>query len=316
MNMRTILTTTAAVLITAVSFPSAHADEQSIANVVNQMVEATRSTYDSLIVKKLQNDGAGAAKDHTSQIGFAPDTESFLRRIAFDAIAKSKRSSGDGFSLGFAPGGKGVLTVKVDTVNLSPDDEAMIVAKVLDRMMRSIRGTYTAMVVRKLQKDGSGASIEYTKSEGFIPLPAVFVRNIATIAISGQSGSTDSQFTLSLRSRWNLNPGQSLQDKFELDGWSFLANQQSTHTASGQSLRNFSWTPYAKTQNTGGTRTLRYLSADTAANQSCVTCHNTWEQREDTKAIRIAQSVEPGKTFELHELMGIVSISVNLPSAK
>ena len=291
---------------------TAVAQEISEVDVVRIMIESTINSYQSMVKQKLERDGVGSDPNFSSKKGFVPPTATFMRRVAFDAIAKNKRAKEKQFSFTFAPGGEGLLAVKIKYSALTKDQKGLVVAKILDSIVRSIRGIYTATVVRKLKKDGLGASIEYLSQSGYVPLPAVFVRAIFSDITSKQIASGAQQFSLGLRSRWSLNPLQGLQDEFEHDGWENLARQQDSRLASGQSLKNYLWDPYVKTVSEGGKQVLRFLSADPAAGKSCVSCHNQWESKAEIKDIRARQQVEVGKVFKRHELLGVLSIKIEI----
>jgi len=61
-----------------------------------------------------------------------------------------------------------------------------------------------------------------------------------------------------------------------------------------------------------GKKMLRYLSADPGSAIACITCHNRWEGKPEIKKLREKQGVEKGKIFQMHELMGALSINVAL----
>ena len=284
------------------------AQEGLAAKVADSIVQSTFTNYTSMVVEKLQQDGTGASADYSSQEGFVMPPEAFMRRVAIDAITKQKQSGEKSFTLTFAPGGSGFLTVKLKAQSLSADQQALIAAKVADSIIRSIRATYTSSVVRKLQLDrNTGASIDYAAQKGFVPLPAVFARQVA---LDAASKSDNKQLALSLRSLWNLNEQQGLQDDFEREGWEFLAKQQKEQLASRRSLRKFAWKPFSKVVTVNGKKTLRYFSADPAIHKSCVGCHNQWEGKEEIKAMRASQGGEVGKVFKKDELMGALSIAI------
>ncbi len=287
------------------------AQEGLAANMVDSIIQSTFANYTAMVVEKLQQDGTGASANDSSQEGFVMLPEAFMRRVAIDAIAKQKRSGEKSFTFTFASGGSGFLAVKITEKSLPADQQALIAAKVADSTIRSIRGTYTSSVVRKLQRDGTGASIDYADQKGFVPLPAVFVRQIA---LDAASKSGNKQLALALRSLWNLNEQQGLQDDFEREGWEFLAKQQEEQLATKRSLKKFAWKPFSKIVTVDGKKTLRYLSADPAVHKSCVGCHNQWEGKEEIKAMRASQGGEAGKVFKKDELMGALSIAI--PVAK
>jgi len=184
-------------------------------------------------------------------------------------------------------------------------NQAFAIAEVVDSLIRSARANYTDAVVGKLKKDGTGASVDHMNKKGFAPLPAQFVRRLA-------ADKNNKKFDFVLRSLWNLNKNQNLQNKFEKEGWGFLEAQQTRALKSKIPFRNIKWQPYVKVEDVGGVKTLRYMSADTASASSCVTCHNAYERKAEIKKWRKEQGVRPGKLFKMHELMGALSISVPL----
>jgi hypothetical protein len=131
------------------------------------------------------------------------------------------------------------------------EQQALAVAKSVDTMVRTTRGLYTKMVVKKLKKDGKGAKQKSHKLKGYVPLPAQFIREV-----SKKSATSQNQFSFELRSLWNLNPDQGLQDEFEKQGWDFLAKQQESANGNFKSIQ---WQPYVKIEETGGKSYLRYF---------------------------------------------------------
>ena len=137
-----------------------------------------------------------------------------------------------------------------------------LLQKVVDTLIRSTRANYTKKVLGKLKKDGVGASQGYAHMKGFDPLPAQFIRAIAFDIALAQKKSGGDRFAFFLRSRWNLNPGQGLQDDFEKEGWQFLAQQQEAVLKAGKKLKKINWEPFVRVESINGKQTLRYLSAD------------------------------------------------------
>lgn len=306
MNNRVRKLITFGIALSGGMFSSVHAQEGQIAEVVDSVVASTLSTY-TKVVEKLRQDGTGASADYSTKKGFVPPTDDFMRKMAFNTLFANKRSGEK--QLGFSIKA-GRLVANVEEESLTDDQRALIVAKVVDGMIRSVRSTYTSEVVKKLKRDGAGASPRYTSQRGFVPLPAVFVRQVASDVDTAQSG--EQWFAMSLRSRWNLNRRQGLQGRFDHEGWEFLAAQQQARLASGQSLEKYTWEPYTKVMTLNGKKTLRYLSADPAADVACVACHNKWESKAEVQSVRESQGVEVGKVFKKHELMGALSITVPL----
>ncbi len=195
----------------------------------------------------------------------------------------------------------------------SPEyQSALSVAKVVDTLIRSTRAKYTKNVVSKLKKDGTGAAVNAAALKGFAPLPAQFVRAIAFDVAIKQKKSGEDQFALFLRSRWNLNTEQGIQDDFEKAGWQFLVRQQEEALKGGKALKNIKWKPFVRVETLNGNQVLRYFSADPGSAIACVKCHNAQEKKPEVQQRRKAQGVEVGKTFRMHELMGALSINVPL----
>ena len=189
---------------------------------------------------------------------------------------------------------------------------AVQVAKAVDVVFRSSRTVYATEVVSKLKNDGTGSDFDYATKKGFAPLPAQFARDLAYHLAIVQKKSDDQQFTIVMRSRWNLNPNHELQDEFEKAGWQFLAHQQEDALKAGKSLQELTWKPFTQVDMSNGKKVLRYFSADPAGALSCVKCHNEWEKRPDIQQRRKAQGIEVGKVFRVHELMAALSITVPL----
>lgn len=184
----------------------------------------------------------------------------------------------------------------------------MAVAKSLDIYIRATREIYTREVVHKLEMEGGGADLDSDIHKGFIPLPGQFIRSVAFNIIAKQKRLNQNFIEFVLRSRWNLNRVQGLQDDFEKEGSKFLAKQQE----SVQDLESIEWKPFIRLQTIEGKRTLRYLNADPASTKDCVKCHNRWEKKDVIKRRRERTGIEKGKVFRLHELMGVLSISITL----
>ena len=203
----------------------------------------------------------------------------------------------------------GVVTPSAQAAEPATVDKATSVAKAVDLMIRATRSIYTGKVVKKLKKDGKGAKQSSARLKGFVPLPAQFVTHIADKVDTIQHSEDKGRFSVGLRSLWNLNPKQGLQDSFEKEGWDFLVKQQESWSGD---LKDMPWKPYIRTETVNGKETLRYFSADVGSVGPCVSCHNAWEKRASVKKSRKAAGVEPGKKFALNELMGAVVVNVAL----
>ena len=123
---------------------------------------------------------------------------------------------------------------------------ALGVANAVNKMVRTTRGTYTKEVAGKLKKDGKGASRSFHSDEGFIPLPAQFIRSVSHGVLASQmdSQSDGANFIFFLRSGWNINEEQGLRDDFEENAWRDLESQQRQHVDGGGSFGGVPWKPY------------------------------------------------------------------------
>lgn len=184
--------------------------------------------------------------------------------------------------------------------------EAIHIAEVVASQVLIDRKIYTEMLVQKLERDGRGAAVNSHKLNGFIPLPAQFVR-----AVSDDISVTKAQlYRYRLMSEWNINPRQGIRYDFEKDAWQALKQQENEAIKAG--LDTWEWQPFVRFEDTAEGLVLRYMQADTASANSCITCHDGYEQRPEIIAMREAGGVEKGKTWQLGQLMGGIHVDVPL----
>jgi len=187
------------------------------------------------------------------------------------------------------------------------------VAETVDFMVRAVRAMYTKQIIGKLQSDNEDTLFDNVDNKRFTPLPAQFIHDVDNyIKFYGQRSEVAPDFSFSLRSKWNLNDQRGLSDNFETEGWNALEQQQLDALNSGIPYRDIEWKPYAEETIVEGKTILRYLSADTATEKTCIDCHNRYENTDRAKSIRESEGVISGKEFQLHELMGALSIIVTL----
>jgi len=186
------------------------------------------------------------------------------------------------------------------------EKEAVRIAEIVSTQVVSDRAEYTQALVDKLAKDGFGASSDATGKPGYIPLPAQFVRNVAK-RVEQKSGDL---YSYSLASLWNLNPQQGLKDEFDHWAWKQLEIQDQAFAQGPAPAAGYPWKPVYRIGNKNGVATLRYMKADPAAASSCVACHNRYEQKPDVIAMRMSQGTAPGKTWQMHRLMGAIRVEI------
>ena len=191
--------------------------------------------------------------------------------------------------------------------------EADRIASIVSSQVLADRAVYTKELVGKLNEDGVGAARDSHERTGFILLPAQFVRAVS-LRVAATAGDL---YRYALVSEWNLNQDQGLKDDFDRWAWTQLLAQDTEFRGLGAAPEGgYPWKPVSRIESVAGEPVLRYMRADPASAQSCVTCHNGYEQSADTKAQRDAQGVEVGKHWELDELMGAIRVEVPLTSVK
>jgi diguanylate cyclase (GGDEF)-like protein len=183
--------------------------------------------------------------------------------------------------------------------------QAREVAEVITHLAASGRSAYAQHVAEKLRVDGTGSHMDYERLQGYIPLPAQFLK------LMGKRASDESNglFRYQPISKWNLEPTQGLKDDFQRWAWDQLAAQDQEQPAGP-----IDWRPVWRIEPVDGNRVLRYMRADPASAQSCVDCHNAQEQAPEIINRRIRAGQNGIKRWQLHQLLG--AIEVNIPLDK
>ena len=187
------------------------------------------------------------------------------------------------------------------------EQEAVHIAEIVSTQVVSDRAEYASNVVGKLKADGTGAARHAEEKPGYVELPAQFVRNVSkrVEAVAGQL------FGYSLLSQWNLNEDQGLKDDFDHWAWIQLAAQDEEFRKNGEpSRQGYEWKPVYRFEDVSGEPVLRYMRADPASAGGCVSCHNAYEEKPEVIAMRERAGVDPGKKWELHQLMGAIRVEV------
>jgi len=181
--------------------------------------------------------------------------------------------------------------------------QAIEIAEIIARQAASARSVYAKYVVKKLQNDGFGGHLQAEDKKGFVPLPAQFLKLISQQA-STESGGL---FRYQPISKWNLEPTQGLDDDFKRWAWAELEKQDVENPG-----RPIDWQPIWRLEDVAGVKTLRYLRADPASADSCVTCHNAFETSPEIIERRYQSGLEPGKQWQKYQLLGAVQVSIPL----
>ncbi|WP_455211264.1 EAL domain-containing protein [Kaarinaea lacus] len=181
--------------------------------------------------------------------------------------------------------------------------QARELAEVVTRLAASARSVYAKHVVQKLKQDGYGSHGAYHNKKGFVPLPAQFLKYLG----SATADDTAGLYRYKPISKWNLDVTQGLSDDFKRWAWSQLEAQDQANPNGP-----INWQPAWRIENVDGVKTLRYMRADPAVGESCVDCHNAFEQRQGIIDRRISQDIDPGKQWKLNQLMGAIEVDIPL----
>lgn len=144
--------------------------------------------------------------------------------------------------------------------------------------IKADRTYYTKNIIGKLKREWPDfkGSAHYRDIEGAIPLPATFVREVS------ESLGKTAQYRYDLVSKWNINKGKGLRDKFENEAWDRLSQNPKA--------------PYGQFISAGSGVEYRYATADLASAEPCVSCHNSHPD-------------SPKSDFQLGDLVGILIVS-------
>ena len=194
-------------------------------------------------------------------------------------------------------------TVIRNAVQKTVEHQALNVAEIVANQATTARSVYAASIVDKLQRDGFGPHVHSETLSGYVPIPAQFLKLV------GQASSRNSAHLFEYKpvSKWNLDPQQGLGDAFLRWAWPQLEQQDQAKPAGP-----IDWQPVWRFEQQGGKRVLRYLRADAASQQSCVTCHNGYEKTAEIRARRGLQHTLADKQWRRHQLLGALSVTIPL----
>ena len=207
------------------------------------------------------------------------------------------------FALAF---GMGYLVVR-NAVTNTVEHQAVAIAEIVASQATTARSVYASQVAEKLRKDGFGPHVDSSEMPGHVPIPAQFLKLVG----QASSAKSDKLYAYKPVSKWNLEATQGLTDDFLRWAWPQL-ERQDTSTVQDPVV----WKAVYRFEENQGQRVLRYLAADPAAQNSCVQCHNLYENMPDVMARRVSAGTETRKEFQLNQLMGAISISIPLDRAE
>lgn len=182
------------------------------------------------------------------------------------------------------------------------EHQAVTVAEIVARQAAAARSVYASDIIAKVKADATGfADIDYHKKDGALPLPAQFLKAVANRA----SADSDGLYQYRPVSKWNLEISQGLNGAFLEWAWKELERQD--QSAPTQAIN---WKPAYLIRQFDDKETLLYLRADPASAESCVKCHNDYEQTPEIIERRKHQGLTPGKTFKQHQLLGAIFVQI------
>ena len=185
--------------------------------------------------------------------------------------------------------------------------QSLEVADIVVTHARAVRSVYNANVVAKLEADGTGyAEFRHKELAGTVPLPAQFIKSVSGKA----SENSEGLFRYRPVSRWNLSPDQGLSSEFLKSAWLSLEMQDEL-APNGP----IDWKPVHTIEMVDGEETLKYLQADPAVSDGCVTCHNDYELLPKIVERRLADGVPAKKQWKKHQLMGAFYVEIPLSGA-
>lgn len=181
------------------------------------------------------------------------------------------------------------------------ENEAVRTAEVVTHQALSSRTVYAEVIAQKIQQDGFGIDENFHQTPGFVPIPAQYLKFVAREVRENNHGL----YNYTPLSKWNLEPSQGIEDDFQRWAWSRLESQDEENPDGP-----IDWQPVWRFEQVDGVRTLRYMSADAAAADNCVSCHSEREQRPEIIERRLAAGVAPGKEWKRHQLLGALEVNV------
>ena len=181
--------------------------------------------------------------------------------------------------------------------------QALELAGIVSRLATTARSVYAKSAVVKLKKDGYGADVHSIDKKGYIPLPAQFLKKLGQ-AIGEQESSLYHYKPLS---RWNLEKNQGLNDEFQQWAWKQLAAQDKPNPT-----KAIDWQPAWRVETIDGKQTLRFMRADPASADSCVSCHNRMEKTTNILQRRQQQGITEKKVWIKHQLLGAIEVNISL----
>jgi PAS domain S-box-containing protein len=162
------------------------------------------------------------------------------------------------------------------------EESARQQAQMVATQLMADRAYYTQVIVPLITALGGQLAADYHQVPQSAPLPATFVREVSTMTRSGHGN-----YTTELISPWPINKQQGIRDPFQ--------------QAAFAHLEQFRDGIYSRIEVADGRRILRFLKADLASAEACVSCHN-------------AHPDSPRHDFKLNDVMGGLEVRIPIDS--
>ena len=202
----------------------------------------------------------------------------------------------------FVVGTLAIFVVR-DTTQFFIEKQAEEVAKIVATFAKTARSVYSDVAIAKLKSDGYGSHVDSEIHEGYIPIPAQFLKELGRAT----EQNTANLFHYRPVSRWNIEPSQGLSNDFLKWAWPQLEAQDQANPTGP-----INWQPISRIEQENGGNVLRYLTADSATSAGCVACHNHYETTENVKKFREQAGTPLGKSWKQHQLLGALEITIPL----
>jgi len=151
-------------------------------------------------------------------------------------------------------------------------------AQMIATQLMADRAYYTKVIVPLIAELGGRLAADYHQVPQGVPLPATFVREVSSMTRAGHGN-----YTTELISPWPINKQQGIRDPFQQAGFAYLAQRRDGI--------------YSRIELVDGRRTLRFLRADVASAEACVSCHN-------------AHPDSPRHDFKVNDVMGGLEVRI------
>ena len=187
------------------------------------------------------------------------------------------------------------------------ESEAIRIARIVTEQAIVARSTYAKNVVDRLSKEGVSATHDFENSLTAVPIPAQFLKLMAHEVNERNLGL----YKYRPLSKWNLNPAQGLTDNFQRWAFDELENQK---RGKAESAVAGTPNPVWRIESEGDERMLRYMTADIAISEGCVSCHNAFELKPEIQRRRTEAGLTGVKVFNVGDIMG--ALEANIPLGK